>query len=288
MESNYSSLREVLNNIASIQHDLANDQTQLLDSEILIQLMPGVQKGSEGSSGFYVRGGGPDQNLIILDDAVVYSAFHLFGFFSLFNGDALKSVELVKGGFPARYGGRLSSVLEMRMKDGNKEKLKGEAGIGLISSRLTLEGPVVKGKSSFLVSARRTYIDALIYPFLPADQKVGYYFYDLNAKYNHVINDKNRIYVSSYFGKDRFYFRPKTDYDQIKGYLQWGNATGTFRWNHIFNEKTFANASLIMTDYKLKIGYEETTTFQSTQNTSSFLYACGDIVTGKQIGRTHV
>jgi outer membrane cobalamin receptor len=115
----------------------------------VIQLLPGVQKGSEGNSGIYVRGGGPDQNLIILDDATVYNAFHLFGFFSLFNGDALNSVELTKGGFPARYGGRLSSVIDMRMKEGNKEKLKGEAGIGILSSRLTLEGPIIKGKSSF-------------------------------------------------------------------------------------------------------------------------------------------
>src|SRR5690606_30900905 len=144
----------------------------------VLQLMPGVQKGSEGSSGFYVRGGGPDQNLIILDDATVYNAFHLFGFFSLFNGDALKSVELTKGGFPARYGGRLSAVLDMQMKDGNKEKIHGEAGIGIISSRLTLEGPIIKDKCSFLVSGRRTYIDALIAPFMSSDMRGGYYFYD--------------------------------------------------------------------------------------------------------------
>ena len=131
----------------------------------VIQLMPGVQKGSEGSAGIYVRGGGPDQNLIILDEAPVYNANHLFGFFSVFNGDALKSVELIKGGFPARYGGRLSSVLDLQMKDGNKEKIHGEAGIGIISSRLTLEGPIIKNKCSFLVSARRTYIDALIIHF---------------------------------------------------------------------------------------------------------------------------
>ena len=139
--------------------------------------MPGVQSGSEGSSGMYVRGGGPDQNLIILDDAPVYNASHLFGFFSIFNGDALKSIELTKGGFPARYGGRLSSVIEMTMKDGNKTKLAGEAGIGFISSRLLLEGPIIKEKASFIVSARRTYIDALIRPFMRRDEKVGYYFF---------------------------------------------------------------------------------------------------------------
>ncbi len=224
----------------------------------VIQLLPGVQKGGEGSSGFYVRGGGPDQNLIILDDAVVYNASHLFGFFSLFNGDALKSVELVKGGFPARYGGRLSSVLEMQMKDGNKEKLQGEAGIGLISSRGTLEGPIKKGKSSFLVSARRTYIDALIYPFLPPDQKSGYFFYDFNAKANFIIDDKNRFYISGYFGRDRFYFRPQfEDGSKERISFNWGNATGNARWNHIINDKMFSNTSLIFSNYNLTLRLEE-------------------------------
>lgn len=222
----------------------------------VLQLMPGVQKGSEGSSGFYVRGGGPDQNLIILDDATVYNAFHLFGFFSLFNGDALKSVELTKGGFPARYGGRLSSVLDMQMKDGNKEKITGEGGIGLISSRLTLEGPIIKNKCSFLVSGRRTYIDALIYPFLPETTKVGYYFYDFNAKVNYVINDKDRVYLSGYFGQDKFYLRLKDQNSKTNAGLDWGNATTTARWNHLFNSKLFANTSLIFTDYKLLISTE--------------------------------
>jgi hypothetical protein len=219
----------------------------------VLQLMPGVQKGSEGSSGFYVRGGGPDQNLIILDDATVYNAFHLFGFFSLFNGDALKSVELTKGGFPARYGGRLSSVLDMQMKDGNKEKIKGEAGIGLISSRLTLEGPLVKDKCSFLVSGRRTYIDALIYPFMPKATKGGYYFYDFNAKVNYVISDKDRLYLSGYFGKDKFWVKLRSDDNREDIGLNWGNATGTARWNHLFSNKLFLNTSLIFTDYKLVI-----------------------------------
>jgi len=223
----------------------------------VIQLMPGVQKGSEGSSGIYVRGGGPDQNLIILDDATVYNAYHLFGFFSLFNGDALKSVELVKGGFPASYGGRLSSVINMQMKEGNQEKFHGEAGIGLISSRLVLEGPLLKKKSSFLVSARRTYIDALIYPFLPPDQKGGYYFYDLNAKLNYTLTDKDRLYLSGYFGKDKFYFNTNSDGYKMKGDLNWGNATGTLRWNHIYNGKWFSNTSAIFTNYQLGIGTSE-------------------------------
>lgn len=223
----------------------------------VIQLMPGVQKGSEGSAGIYVRGGGPDQNLIILDEAPVYNANHLFGFFSVFNGDALKSVELIKGGFPARYGGRLSSVIDLQMKDGNKEKIHGEAGIGIISSRLTLEGPIIKNKCSFLVSARRTYIDALIYPFLPKDGKVGYYFYDMNAKVNYVFNDKDRLYVSGYFGKDKFYLRTKANNSETKAGIDWGNATGTLRWNHLFSSRLFSNLSLIFTNYQLGIESQE-------------------------------
>ena len=178
-----------------------------------LQLMPGVQKGSEGSSGLYVRGGGPDQNLIILDDAPVYNASHLFGFFSIFNGDALKSVELTKGGFPARYGGRLSSVVEMTMKDGNKQKFSGEAGIGLISSRLVLEGPLKKDTSSFLISARRTYVDVITRPFMPSGSQGGYYFYDLNAKLNYDFGPKNKLYLSGYFGRDKFQFVDRYSYD---------------------------------------------------------------------------
>jgi outer membrane receptor for ferrienterochelin and colicin len=219
----------------------------------VIQLMPGIQKGSEGSAGIYVRGGGADQNLIILDEATVYNANHLFGFFSVFNGDALKSVEVIKGGFPARYGGRLSSVIDLQMKDGNKEKIKGEAGIGIISSRFTLEGPIIKGKSSFLVSARRTYIDVLIYPFLPSDSKGGYYFYDLNAKLNYVFNDKNRLFLSGYFGRDKFYSRFKSTDTESRAGLSWGNATSTLRWNHLFSSRLFSNASFIFTNYQLGI-----------------------------------
>jgi hypothetical protein len=237
----------------------------------VLQLMPGVQKGGEGNSGFYVRGGGPDQNLIILDDATVYNAFHLFGFFSLFNGDALKSVELTKGGFPARYGGRLSSVLDMQMKDGNKEKIHGEVGIGLISSRFTLEGPLIKNKCSFLVSGRRTYIDALIYPALPRNRKAGYYFYDLNAKINYVLSDKDRIYLSGYFGKDKFSANIKEELIANSFGIGWGNATATARWNHLFSNKLFANTSLIFTDYNLDVATE----FKDDVNTFSLLYTSG-------------
>jgi outer membrane receptor for ferrienterochelin and colicin len=226
----------------------------------VLQLMPGVQKGTEGQTGLYVRGGGPEQNLIILDDAVVYNASHLFGFFSVFNSDALKSVELTKGGFPARYGGRLSSVVEMNMKEGAKDKLHGEGGIGLISSRLTLEGPLVKNKSSFLVSARRTYIDVLAAPLIAQQQtgssskvKPGYYFYDLNAKVNYDFGQKNKLYASGYFGQDRFHIREKSANSENRSGLNWGNATATVRWNHLINNKLFVNTSLIYSHFNFNI-----------------------------------
>lgn len=235
----------------------------------VLQLMPGVQKGSEGQTGIYVRGGGPDQNLIILDDAVVYNASHLFGFFSVFNGDAIKSVELIKGGFPARYGGRLSSVIDLNMKDGNREKLHGEGGIGLIASRLMLEGPLTKNKkASFLISGRRTYLDVLAAPLIRAQSggttTAGYYFYDLNAKANYDFSPKDKLYLSGYFGRDRFYATDKSQNTDTG--LSWGNATGTLRWNHLFNQKLFANLSLIFSDYKFQISSVE----KSTQGTDTY------------------
>jgi hypothetical protein len=216
----------------------------------VLQLMPGVHKGSEGSSGLYVRGGGPDQNLIILDDAPVYNAFHLFGFFSLFNGDALKNVELTKGGFPARFGGRLSSVIEMQMKEGNKEALHGDASLGLVSAKATLEGPIQKGKSSFLVSGRRTYFD-LFYKPNALGGLATFYFYDFNAKANFDLGRTNKLYISGYFGKDDGSLDESAKSD--KRGLNWRNATATFRWNHLFSEKIFLNTSLIFSDYQYKV-----------------------------------
>ena len=221
-----------------------------------LQLMPGVQKGTEGQTGLYVRGGGPDQNLIILDDAVVYNASHLFGFFSVFNSDAIKNVELTKGGFPARYGGRLSSVVEMNMKEGSKDKLHGDGGIGLIASRLTLEGPLSKGKSSFLISGRRTYLDILAAPVIKFSQKnsqeqfrPGYYFYDLNAKINYDFGAKDKLYLSGYLGQDKFYIKEKRSNFEANTGIDWGNATATMRWNHILNRKLFVNTSFIFTNF---------------------------------------
>lgn len=231
---------------------LQNVPTLLGEKDVfrVVQLFPGVQKATEVSSGFYVRGGTPDQNLVILDDAVVYNASHLFGFFSPFNSDALKSIELIKGGFPARFGERLSSVTVLNMKDGNKEALRGEAGIGLLSSRVVLEGPIQKGKSSFLLAGRRTYLDALMRPFRSIEEGIGgAYFYDLNAKYNVHINESNRFYLSGYFGRDKFYGAHEKNDSKSDANFSWGNATLTARWNHVFGERAFGNTSFIYSSY---------------------------------------
>lgn len=215
-----------------------------------IQLLPGVRNAGEGNAGFYVRGGGPDQNLILLDDAVVYNTGHLFGFFSIFNSDAIKNVSLIKGGMPAQYGGRLSSVLDVSMKDGNAHQFQGEGGIGLIASRFSIQGPIKKDKASFILSARRTYIDALVKPFISKSSNFygsGYYFYDLNAKVNYRFSDKDRLYLSAYIGRDVFSFNNSEL--AFKANIPWGNGTATLRWNHVFSPKLFANATLVYNDY---------------------------------------
>ncbi|MEX0965894.1 MAG: TonB-dependent receptor [Bacteroidia bacterium] len=221
-----------------------------------LQLLPGVQSGNEGSAGFYVRGGGPDQNMIMLDEAVVYNPFHLFGFFSIFNPDALRNITLIKGGFPARYGGRLSSILDMSMKEGNLKEYHAEGGIGLIASRITAEGPIVKDKSSFMVSGRRTYADAVVRPFLPKGEDGAYYFYDVNGKVNYKFSDKDRIYLSGYHGKDIFFTKLTDDDFKLRYQVDWGNNTGTLRWNHIFTQKLFSNTSLIYNDYGFRVNSE--------------------------------
>jgi hypothetical protein len=216
----------------------------------VVQLLPGVRNAGEGSAGIYVRGGGPDQNLILLDDANVYNTGHLFGFFSVFNSDAIKNVSLIKGGMPAQYGGRLSSVLDVSMKEGNNKEFQTEGGIGLIASRLSIQGPIQKNKSSFILSGRRTYIDVLTKPFIPkssAFKGSGYYFYDLNAKANFIFSEKDRLYLSGYFGRDVFDF--VNGQRSIDVNIPWGNATGTLRWNHVFNRKLFANTTFVYNDY---------------------------------------
>jgi len=229
-------------------------------------LLPGVQSASEGTSGIYVRGGGPDQNLIILDEATIYNANHLLGFFSIFNGDAIKSVELIKGGFPARYGGRLSSVIDINMKDGNKEDYHVEGGIGLISSNVMVEGPIIKNKASFMLSGRTTYLDLLMVPIMKlvsGGATTGYYFFDLNAKFNFDLGKKDKLYLSSYFGRDKFHFTDTEnygsgEYDRYKVGLFWQNATATARWNHLFTNKIFSNLSLVFSDYSMNtyMGYK--------------------------------
>jgi hypothetical protein len=220
-----------------------------------LQLLPGVRNAGEGNSGLYVRGGGPDQNLILLDDAVVYNPGHLFGFFSVFNGDAIKNVTLIKGGMPAQYGGRLSSVVDIAMKDGNMEEYQVEGGIGTVASRISIQGPVVKDKASFMVSGRRTYIDALVKPFVPKTSSFsgsGYYFYDMNAKFNYKFSNKDRLYFSGYFGRDVFDF--KNSERSINISIPWGNTTTSVRWNHVFNRKLFVNTTAVYNDYKFDFG----------------------------------
>lgn len=221
----------------------------------VVQLMPGVQKGREGTSGLYVRGGGAGQNLIILDDAPVYNAHHLLGFFSLFNGQAIKSIELVKGGFPARYGGRLASVLDIVMDDGNLREYHGSVGVGFVAANASVQGPIVKDKASFLVTARRTYIDALLRPFMSLSTGVpSLYFYDFTAKVNWQVNPRDRLYLSGYFGRDKFGLREKDDNNSESEFgLWWGNATGTLRWNHVFSPSLFMNATGIYSLYRFSV-----------------------------------
>jgi TonB dependent receptor/CarboxypepD_reg-like domain/TonB-dependent Receptor Plug Domain len=225
-----------------------------------LQLLPGVQKGTEGSTALYVRGGGPDQNLILLDEAQVYNANHLFGFLSVFNGDAIKNIDFYKGGFPARYGGRLSSVIDLQMKDGNKETLHGEGGIGLLSSKLMLEGPLQKNKSSFLVSGRRTYFDLFTTPLMDKEFKLRYYFYDFNAKVNFDLGTKDKIYLSGYFGNDRLKTTEELTRSASTIYsnttLGWGNATATARWNHQYTEKLFLNTTALFTNFDFGFDYD--------------------------------
>ena len=222
-----------------------------------LQLLPGVQSAGEGNSGFYVRGGGPDQNLVLLDDAVVYNTGHLFGFFSVFNSDAIKDVTLIKGGAAANYGGRLSSVVDVSMKEGNMKEYHAEGGIGLIASRLTIDGPIKKDKGSFMISGRRTYIDVLAKPFVAKLKNTGYYFYDLNLKANYKLGEKDRVYLSGYMGIDKFKFQNSRG--TFKADIPWGNKTATLRWNHQFNGQLFVNTTLVYNDYNFASTFGQNT-----------------------------
>jgi hypothetical protein len=229
--------------------EIRNIPVLLGEKDVLktIQLLPGIKAAGEGNSGFFVRGGSADQNQILLDEANVYNASHLLGFFSTFNSDAIKDVTVYKGGMPAQYGGRLSSVLDIKMNDGNNQDYSVSGGIGLISAKMNLEGPIQKDRSSFLLTGRRTYADL----FLRASpdttiNRSKLYFYDLNAKMNYELGDRDRIYLSGYFGKDKLGFG-----DQFG--INWGNSTGTLRWNHVFNTRLFLNTALIYSNYNYEM-----------------------------------
>lgn len=227
-----------------------------------VQTLPGVQGGQEGTTGFYVRGGNSDQNLVLLDDAPVYNPNHLFGLFSTFNTNSLNQVKLIKGGFPAQYGGRLSSILDVTMREGNKKKFSGQAGIGLISSNLTLEGPLSKGKGSFIISGRRTYLDLLLKPFLPKQNQTNYVFYDLNAKVNYSFGQKDKVFISAFTGNDDAQY---TGVNSLNYGIKFGNSTATVRWNHLFNQKMFVNTSVLINKYQLSLS-----TLQSGYNSQIY------------------
>jgi outer membrane receptor for ferrienterochelin and colicin len=228
----------------------------------VLQLLPGVQSGTEASSGIHVRGGSADQNLFLLDGVPVYNASHLFGFFSVFHPNGIKSVKLYKGGFPARYAGRLSSVVDISMKEGNMQKMEGEVSVGLIASSFSIEGPITKDKTSFIVAGRRTYLDVLTAPFIAIENKgkeektsFGYYFFDLNAKVNHIFSNKSRLYVSGYLGDDGLRsadeWSLRSDYNTVeKDRFGWGNQIAAVRWNYLLTNKLFSNTTLTFSNYK--------------------------------------
>lgn len=229
--------------------DLDNVPVLFGEKDVLktIQLLPGVKAGGEGNTGFFVRGGASDQNLILLDEATVYNSSHLLGFFSTFNADAIKDVSLYKGGMPAQYGGRLSSVLDVKMQDGNNKEFGVEGGIGLIASRIKVEGPIVKDKGSFMISARRTYIDLLLKASSDSSLNSNTLnFYDINAKLNYKFNDRNTVYLSGYFGQDNIGIKDLFAND-------WGNTTATLRLNHVFTDKLFSNTSFIYNKYNYAV-----------------------------------
>ncbi len=230
-------------------------------------LLPGVSTVGEGASGFNVRGGSVGQNLVLLDEAPVYNSSHLFGFFSVFNPDAVKDTKLFKGAIPSRYGGRLASILDVRMKEGNSKEFEGNGGIGSLFSRLALEAPIVKDKSSFIIAGRRSYVDVLARPFVPLLEDGGsLYFYDLTLKTNYTFNRKNKLYASGYFGRDVFFF------DAQQGF-SWGNTTGTLRWNHLFNERLFSNLTFVFSnyDYSLQFGDDSLDRFRWKSSISNFI-----------------
>ena len=259
-----------------------------------LQLLPGVQGGAEGLNGMYVRGGSPDQNLIVLDGVPVYNVSHLFGFLSVFNTDAIKNVSLTKGGFPARYGGRLSSVLEINMKEGNEKEYHGEGSIGILSSRLTVEGPIIKDKSSFMISGRRNYIDLIAGPILKKAAKnngedidINAYFYDLNMKLNYRFNNEHTLYLSSYLGSDNFGSDIKDNYQdeyyKTSAGIKWGNVINALRWNWKLNSKLFANTTLTYSQFKFNFSAAEEDFYENELESYDARYRSGIYDVGGKI-----
>ncbi|MBS1586038.1 MAG: TonB-dependent receptor [Bacteroidetes bacterium] len=257
---NYDNVRKAQMGVIDIPMKAVKELPVLLgERDILkiVQLLPGVQQGQEGTSGFYVRGGNLDQNLILLDEATLYNPNHLFGLFSTFNVNAVNSVRLIKGGFPAEYGGRLSSILNITMKEGDKTKYHAEAGIGLLSANLTMEGPIQKNKSSFIVSARHSYIDLLLHPL--TSNTTSYAFYDLNAKINYELGVRDHLFLSAFRGNDNASY---TGANSLNYNINFGNNTATIRWNHLFGSRVFSNTSLIYNDYHLQLGSTQTNYYE--------------------------
>lgn len=265
-------------------HIIKTTPALLGESDLMkaLQLMPGVQGGSEGSAGVHVRGGGADENLILLDGVSLYNVDHLLGFFSVFTPEAVKRVDLYKGNFPARFGGRLSSVIDVRTNDGNMQRYKGAVTIGLLSSKAQIEGPIVKDRTSFNVSMRRTYIDILAKPFIPQDHRGGYYFYDFNAKLHHKFSSKDQLYFSLYHGRDRFYYGMNHQFSKrmfdgsdeddripiefkVDTELHWGNTLGALRWNHVFSPKLYSDLTLSYTRYHFLFGVENDITSRDNE-----------------------
>ena len=251
-----------------------------------IQLMPGVQSGAEGFSGIYVRGGGPDENLLLLDGISLYNAEHMLGLFSIFQPEAVKKVTLYKGSFPARYGGRTSSIIDVRTNDGNLQETHGTIGVGVLSDKFHLEGPIFKGKTAYSISARGMHTFLLDGIFRATNIPANYYFFDFNGKVTHKFSDKDRLFLNAYYGRDIFYYKDnegdviidgienKTEFDD-KTYIRWGNLLTSVRWNHVFNGRLFSNATVAFTDYKMRMGYKSTEKNENSKNLYKFDYGSG-------------
>ena len=266
-------------------HIIQNTPVLFGEADVLktIQLMPGVQSGAEGFSGIYVRGGGPDENLLLLDGISLYNAEHLLGLFSIFQPEAVKKVTLYKGSFPARYGGRTSSIIDVRTNDGNLQETHGTVGVGVLSDKLHLEGPIFKGKTAYSISARGMHTFLFDGLFRAAKIPANYYFYDLNGKVSHKFSDRDRLFLNAYYGRDIFYYKDNDDWDtggtttlmDDKTHIRWGNLMTAARWNHVFNGRLFSNTTVAFTDYRMRMGFNSKENSQNTKYYYKFDYGSG-------------